>query len=439
MIDRLPPQSLDSEQAVLGSILIDRDAIVEVADFLRPADFYRAANGTIYAAMLDLYGRREPIDVVTVAEALERSGELANVGGPSYLSQLGNNTPTAVHVEQYGRIVERKALGRSLIQAAGRIAAIGYEDSPDTSDALDRAQQELLAITERQSSSWAQLRSLLPDAYDYLGRLAEGALIQGIASGIASLDRLTGGFMPGDLVVLAARPSVGKTACAIQVAQGAARDGIGVGLFSLEMSKEQIARRILAGAAGIDTHMHVSPDSLTEAAHVAQSKSDLPLWIDDSPTATPLELRTRARRLAASQRCLGLLIVDYLQLAHCPKSESREREVADISRQLKALARELRLPILVLSQLNRDQERRGGAPRLSDLRESGAIEQDADVVLFLWRSKEAESTEITLTIAKQRNGPAGVDLSLHFDPVRQRFEPVMRGRDDEPAPYWSDR
>ena len=439
MIDRLPPQNLDSEQAVLGSILIDRDAIIEVADFLRPEDFYRQAHGRVYAAMLELFEHREPIDVVTVAESLERAGDLEGVGGPSYLSQLGNDTPTAVHVAQYGRIVERKALLRRLIQAAGRIAAIGYEDGSDVQEAIDRAEAELFAVSQRRSSdTFSQLRSLLHDAYDRLDYLhAHRGEIVGIASGFPDLDLLTTGFQPSDLIVLAARPSVGKTSLALNIAEHAAvREGKTVGVFSLEMSKEQLVLRLLSSVAAIDSQRlrsgFLEEMDFARIAPAMNSLSEAPIFIDDTPAISTMELRTKARRLQA-ERGLDLLIVDYLQLMQATtnsRDANRVQEVSEISRGLKALARELKVPVIALSQLSRQPElRESSEPRLSDLRESGAIEQDADLVLFLWREKgerdrggadNSDGEIVNLRLAKHRNGPTG-EVKLWFRKGQTRF------------------
>jgi replicative DNA helicase len=439
VIDRLPPQNLDSEQAVLGSILIDRDAIIEVADFLHAEDFYRQAHGRIFAAMLDLFEHREPIDVVTVAEALERDGELEAVGGPGYLSQLGNDTPTAVHVAQYGRIVERKALLRRLIQAAGRIAAIGYEDGPDIQEAIDRSEAELFSVSQRHSSdSFSALRTLLHDAYDRLDYLhAHRGEIIGIPSGYPDLDLLTTGFQASDLIILAARPSVGKTSLALNIAEHASvREGKTVGLFSLEMSKEQLVLRLLSSVAAIDSQ-RLRSGFLEEMdfARIAPAMNDLSeasLFIDDTPAISTMELRTKARRLQA-ERGLDLLIVDYLQLMQATSNSrdaNRVQEVSEISRGLKSLARELKVPVIALSQLSRQPELRESAePRLSDLRESGAIEQDADLVLFLWRDKgdrdragqnESDGEIVNLRLAKHRNGPTG-EIKLWFKKSQTRF------------------
>jgi replicative DNA helicase len=438
VIDRLPPQNLDSEQAVLGSILIDRDAIIEVADFLHPEDFYRQAHGRIFAAMLDLFEHREPIDVVTVAEALERAGELDGVGGASYLSTLGNDTPTAVHVGQYGRIVERKALLRRLIQAAGKIAAIGYEDGPDIQEAIDRSEAELFSVSQRRSGdAFSALRTLLHDAYDRLDYLhAHRGEIVGIASGFTDLDLLTTGFQASDLIVLAARPSVGKTSLALNIAEHAAvREGKTVGVFSLEMSKEQLVLRLLSSVASIDSQRlrsgFLEEMDFARIAPAMNSLSEAPIFIDDTPSISTMELRTKARRLQA-ERGLDLLIVDYLQLMQATttsRDANRVQEVSEISRGLKALARELKVPVIALSQLSRQPEmRESREPRLSDLRESGAIEQDADLVLFLWRENgkpgeentDSDGEVINLRLAKHRNGPTG-EVKLWFKKSQTRF------------------
>jgi replicative DNA helicase len=437
MTDRLPPQSLDAEQAVLGSILIDRDAIIEVADFLTADDFYRQAHGQIFAAMLELYGHNEPIDIVTVAEAVERAGQLEAIGGAGYLSQLANDTPTAVHVAQYGRIVERKALLRRLIQSAGRIAGIGYEDGPDVQESIDRAEAELFAVSQRRArDGFSPLVDLLHQAYDRLEYLhSHRGEIMGVATGFHDLDLLTTGFQASDLIVLAARPSVGKTSFALNVAEHASVDEAKtVGLFSLEMSKEQLVQRMLSSVAGIDSQRlrsgFLEDMDFARIAPAMEKLSRAPLYIDDTPSISTMELRTKARRLQA-ERGLDLLIVDYLQLMQADtvsRDANRVQEVTEISRGLKALARELKIPVLALSQLSRQPElRESREPRLSDLRESGAIEQDADLVLFLWREKEkpaedetADGEVVNLRLAKHRNGPTG-DTKLWFRKSQTRF------------------
>jgi replicative DNA helicase len=437
MIDRLPPQSLEAEQSVLGAILIDRDAIVEVAEFLRPADFYRQANGAIYAAVLELFERREPVDIVTVSEVLERNEELESVGGRAYLSTLSNNTPTAVHAVQYGRIVERKAVLRNLIGAAGRIAGIGYEDPAEVQEAIDRAEAELFAVSQKRiDAGFSKLDTLLHQAYDSLDYLhAHRGEVSGITSGIKDLDTLTTGFQKSDLIIVAARPSVGKSSFALNIAEHAAvREKKSVGVFSLEMSKEQLVLRLLSSVANIDSQRlrtgFLEELDFTKIAPAMNALSEAPVYIDDTPSISTMELRTKARRLQA-EAGLDLVIVDYLQLmqaATTSRDANRVQEVSEISRGLKALARELNVPVIALSQLSRQPEmRESKEPRLSDLRESGAIEQDADLVLFLYREKDkppeeqdADGEVMNLKLAKHRNGPTG-DIQLWFKKRQTRF------------------
>jgi replicative DNA helicase len=437
MIDRLPPQSLEAEQSVLGAILIDRDAVVEVAEFLRPADFYRQANGAIYAAILELFERREPIDIVTVAETLERAEQLETIGGRGYLSSLSNQTPTAVHAVQYARIVERKAVLRNLIGAAGRIAGIGYEDPAEVQEAIDRAEAELFAVSQKRVDvGFARLDSLLHQAYDRLDYLhAHRGEINGVRSGFTDLDALTTGLQRSDLIIVAARPSVGKTSFALNIAEHAAvREKKSVGMFSLEMSKEQLVLRLLSSVANIDSQRlrtgFLEEMDFTKIAPAMNALSEAPMYIDDTPNISTMELRTKARRLQA-EAGLDLVIVDYLQLMQATtqsRDTNRVQEVSEISRGLKALARELSVPVIALSQLSRQPEmRESKEPRLSDLRESGAIEQDADLVLFLWRDKERSNEDqdsdgevINLKLAKHRNGPTG-EVQLYFKKRQTRF------------------
>src|SRR5205809_1617416 len=437
MIDRLPPQSLEAEESVLGSILIDRDAIVEVAPILKPDDFYRAANGSIYRAMLDLYERREPVDIVTVAETLERTEDLEAIGGRTYLSSLANTTPTAVHAVQYARIVERKAVLRNLLGAAGKIAGIGYEDPAEIQEAIDRAESELFQVSNRRITvGFAVLKELLHAAYDRLDYLhAHRGEISGISSGFTDLDALTTGFQKSDLVVIAARPSVGKTSFALNIAEHAAvRERKSVGVFSLEMGKEQLVLRLLSSVANVDSQRlrtgFLEEMDFTRLAPAMNALSEAPIYIDDTPSISTMELRTKARRLQA-EASLDLIIVDYLQLMQATtvsRDANRVQEVSEISRGLKALARELKVPVVALSQLSRQPEmRESKEPRLSDLRESGALEQDSDLVVFLWREKERTGEDvdldgevINLKLAKHRNGPTG-EIKLWFKRSQTRF------------------
>jgi replicative DNA helicase len=437
MIDRLPPQSLEAEQSVLGAILIDRDVVVEVAEFLRPEDFYRQANGTIYRAILDLFERREPVDIVTVAENLERTGDLEAVGGRSYLSTLSNQTPTAVHAVPYARIVERKAVLRNLIGAAGKIAGIGYEDPAEIQEAIDRAEAELFQVSNRRVTvGFSKLNDLLHDAYDRLDYLhAHRGEISGIRTGFTDLDSLTTGFQKSDLILIAARPSVGKTSLALNIAEHAAvHDHKSVGIFSLEMSKDQLVLRLLSSVSNIDSQRlrtgFLEELDFARIAPAMNSLSEASIYIDDTASISTMELRTKARRLQA-EAGLDLIIVDYLQLMQSSiqsRDANRVQEVSEISRGLKALAKELAVPVIALSQLSRQPEmRESKEPRLSDLRESGELEQSADLVLMLWREKERGADDqdtdgevIKLKLAKHRNGPTG-EVDLWFRKRQTRF------------------
>ena len=436
-IDRLPPQSIDAEQSVLGSLLIDKDAVIQVADFLRPQDFYRQAHGTIFGAILELYERREPVDIVTVSETLERNGALDQIGGSAYLTSLINLTPTAVNSVYYAHIVERKAVLRNLIGAAGKIAAIGYEDTAEVGEAIDRAEQELFAVSEKRvESGFAPLKTLLHSAYDRLDYLHQHrGEISGIRTGFPDLDALTSGLQKSDLVVVAARPSVGKTSLALNFAEHAAvREGKTVGVFSLEMSKEQLVLRLLSSVANIDSQRlrtgFLEEMDFTRLAPAMNALAEAPVYIDDTPNISTMELRTKARRLQAESG-LDMIVVDYLQLMQSninSRDANRVQEVSEITRGLKALARELQVPVVALSQLSRQTEmRESKEPRLSDLRESGSIEQDSDLVMFLWREKERggededpEGEIINLRLAKHRNGPTG-DTKLYFRKRQTRF------------------
>jgi replicative DNA helicase len=437
-IDKLAPQAVEAEQSVLGSILIDADAILKVGDFLRPVDFYRAQHADIYEAMLALHGQREPIDLVTLGDELRRRDKLEPIGGPGYLSSLMNTVPTAVHAEHYGRIVERKAVLRNLIGAAGKIAAVGYEEANDAEVAIDRAESILFEISQRRTDGgFEALSILLGQAYDRLEYLHEHrGQILGVPTGLSQLDALLGGLQPSDLIVLAARPSVGKTSMALNIAQHAAvREKKRVAVFSLEMSKEQLALRLLSAETGINPRPlqtgFVDETDWSKIAMVMNDMATATMWIDDSPALSVMELRTKARRLEAEQRGLDLVVVDYLQLMQAStsnKDANRVQEVSEISRGLKQLARELKVPVLALSQLSRGVEQRGTAePRLSDLRESGSIEQDSDVVIFLYRDGEqnpdSEVELIKAKVAKHRNGPIG-EVPLQFRKSNTRFYTV---------------
>ncbi|TMB49751.1 MAG: replicative DNA helicase [Chloroflexi bacterium] len=446
-IDKLAPQAVDAEQSVLGSLLIDADAILKVADFLHPADFYRQQHADIYESMLALHAQREPIDLVTLGDELARRERLDAIGGPAYLATVMNVVPTAVHVEHYARIVERKSVLRNLIAAAGKIAAVGYEEANDAEAAIDRAESILFEISQHRTiGGFESLATLLGQAYDRLEYLHEHrGQILGIPSGLTQLDTLLGGFQPSDLIILAARPSVGKTSLALNIAQHASiREAKKVAVFSLEMSKEQLSLRLLSAETGINPRPlqtgFMEETDWSKIATVMNDMAGAAMWVDDSPVLSVMELRTKARRLEMEQHGLDLVIVDYLQLMQASvqsREPNRVQEVSEISRGLKQLARELKVPVIALSQLSRGVEQRGSAePRLSDLRESGSIEQDADVVIFLYRdgeqNQESEVELVKAKIAKHRNGPIG-EVPLQFRKSTTRFHSVVR--EEAVAPF----
>ena len=450
MSNQLPPQSSDAEESILGALLIDGEVMLEIADSLKPGDFYKPANAKVYSAIQRLYEQSQPIDILTVSEELERRGQIEEIGGRAALADLCDRTPTAVHAKQYAKIVERKSMLRGLIGAAGRIASIGYEDPSDISEAIDRAESELFAVSERRAANgFTQIGTLVGAAYDQLDRMHQNrGQLMGLRTGYTAIDTITQGLQNSDFIVLAARPSVGKTSLALNIAENVAlREGKSVGGFSLEMSKEQLVLRLLSSVTKINSFNlrsgQVSGLDFSKIAEALGTLSSAKMFIDDTVNISVMELRTKARRLKMEQG-LDLLIVDYLQLMQ-PGQQSRDgnrvQEVSDISRGLKALARELGIPIIALSQLSRQTEaREKGEPRLSDLRESGAIEQDADVVIFLYRDGERSDDAgvtgeaINFNVAKHRNGPTGSG-QLWFRKEETRFVNLVRERAPElPAP-----
>lgn len=428
----LPPHNTEAEESVLGSLLIDPEAIEAVAAFLHRQDFYHPRHRDIYACMVRLFERRQPTDFVMVCDELERAGQLEQVGGITYLSRILTIVPTSIHVEYYARVVERTAVMRRLIGAAGRIAAIGYEDNAEVQSSLERAEQELFAITQFQvSRDFMHIREVLAEYLDQvqLGAAAEVAR-PGIQTGFIDLDRILGGFQRSDLVILAARPSLGKTALAMNIARNAGvRFNYTTAIFSVEMSRLQLAQRFLATESNVDSARiregRLSETEIRRLGEALDLLSNAPIYIDDTPSIGVAELRAKARRLHA-EHPLDLLIVDYLQLVGGSVPENRVQEISEVSRSLKALARELNIPVLALSQLSRAVESRSPhIPMLSDLRDSGSIEQDSDVVIFIYREdvyiKDTERKGITdLYISKHRNGPTGM-ISLLFMERSTRF------------------
>ncbi len=438
MPDRIPPQNLEAEQSVLGAVLLDREAAERCVEILRPDDFYREAHRRMFEAVVALVSRHEAVDVITVAEELGRAGQLEAAGGLTYLSDLTAAVPTTANAPQYARIVADKAMLRELLRAAADITEAVYLGDDDPDGALDQAESRIFRIAEsrRSGRSFQPLKDVLMRAFASLEQLYEhkGEVI-GTPTGLAELDRLTTGFHPAELIVLAARPSQGKTALALNIGLTAAMRGAPVGFFSLEMAAEQLALRLLCMAAGVASERvrsgFLGEEDWPKLGHALGRLADAPIFIDDTPNMSVMDLRARSRRMRAE--CgVSLLIVDYLQLMHTRgRAESRQQEIAEISRSLKALARELEVPVLALSQLSRAVEaRESRRPQLSDLRESGAIEQDADVVIFIYQDpKLAEDPsrryEMELIVAKQRNGPTG--------PVPVIFQRQLGRFTDKPA------
>jgi replicative DNA helicase len=444
---RVPPQSLEAEESVLGGILIDNTTLDRILDVIRPQDFYRGAHRKVFGAILDLTERNEPVDLITLSEVLKARGELADVGGAAYLAELAERVPTAANALHYARIVRDRAVLRELIGAATEIATRGYESGGDVAELLDRAEQTIFAIAERQvRSSFSRLADVLVGSIKTIERLYEQKqTVTGVATGFADLDHLTSGLQRSDLVIVAGRPSMGKTAFCLNIAEHAAlRTDTGVAIFSLEMAKEQLAMRMLCSEARVDLARvrtgHLSDREFPKLAMAAGRLADAPIYIDDTPALSVLELRAKARRLKRDPAAkLGLVIVDYIQLMRSTDGkDNREQEISEISRSLKALAKELELPVVALSQLNRQVESRNPPiPRLADLRESGAIEQDADVIVFLYREDYyVEDTDkkgvAEVVVAKQRNGPIGT-VQLTFLREFTRFENREVSAEDEVA------
>ncbi len=441
---RIPPQNLNAERSVLGSILLDKDAIIKIIDIVIPEDFYEDRNGIIYGAMLSLFEKRQPIDIVTISEVLEATGQIKEVGGSAYLAEIVNETPSASNIVHYAQICRDKSVLRRLISAAGNISELGYDEDSEISDTLDKAEQSLFAISQKfLKNKFIAIHDVLTEAFDRIDKIHKdkdkGAL-RGVPSGFKDLDNITSGFQNSDLIILAARPSMGKTSFALNLAEAAAIDEkIPTGIFSLEMSKDQLVDRLLSSQAGVDSWKlrtgNLTDEDFPKIGYAMGVLSEAPIFIDDSAGGNIMEIRAKARRLQM-EHGLGLIIIDYLQLME-GRSKSgdanRVQEISEISRSLKGLARELNVPIIALSQLSRAVEHRDNKrPQLSDLRESGSIEQDADVVMFLYREEyynpDTDKKGITeVLIKKHRNGPTG-QMELFFNPAQMRFADLEKNR-----------
>jgi replicative DNA helicase len=434
--DRVPPQSIEAEQSVLGAMLIEKEAITKAADILKPEDFYRADHRLLFEVMVDLYNKNNPVDLVTLTEALRNMNKLEDIGGIKFLAYLTQLVPTAANVSYHAKIIEEKSILRQLINASTEIASSGYDPEDEVSVILDTAEKKILQISNRSSNAdFTPMSTVVMSAIDKIETLynQKSSLI-GLSSGFKDFDKLTSGLQPSDLILIAARPSMGKTAFVLNIAQNVAiRGKKSVALFSLEMSKDQLVQRMLCAEAQIDaTRLRVGElkdDDWPKLMAAADRLSTANIFIDDTPGVTAMEMRSKARRLKQEGSGLDLIIIDYLQLMQGSgqrRSENRQQELSEISRSLKALGREMNVPVIALSQLSRGVESRTvKRPMLSDLRESGALEQDADLVAFLYREdyydKETENKNITeLIIAKHRNGPVDT-VKLFFQKEYTRF------------------
>src|SRR3989339_449838 len=458
-LNKVPPQSLEAEMSLLGSILLDKDAMLKIADIIRTEDFYKNAHARIFETITSLYSQNEPADLLTLSTRLEEKGILEMCGGRTYLASLINAVPPAANVANYAQIVQRKAIRRRLLLASHEISRLGYQEENDIEKILDEAQQSLLAVSSVHfKQTFTPIRNILADAFDRIDDLHKHkGQLRGLPTGFTQLDNLLAGLQKSDLIILAARTSVGKTSLALDIARHVAvKEKIPVGIFSLEMSKEQLVDRLLCSQANVDLwkmrtgNLSDKPDSddFPRIGNAMGVLSEAPIFIDDSPGNNVMQIRTKARRLQM-EHGLGLIVIDYLQLMESHKTsygnDNRVQEVAEISRNLKGLARALNVPVLALSQLSRMVEQRKPAiPKLSDLRESGSIEQDADVVIFIYRKSSDRNYRLEdippdgkniaeLHVAKHRNGPVGL-VKVFFEEQRASFKNLDTKFNDSFAP-----
>lgn len=440
---KVPPQNVDAEASLLGSILLDSDAMVRVADIINEQDFYEERHQHIFKAIRSLYEKREPIDVLTLSNWLQSHELLDAIGGSSYLADLTNMVPTAAHAQHYAEIVSQKAIRRRLIKASEEIIKYGYQEDGAVQEALEKAEQALFNVSQAHvKQDLVSIENILSESFDRLDELhKDKASLRGVPTGFRDMDNMLAGLQKSDLIILAARPSMGKSTLAMNIAHNVAtKSNQAVLVFSLEMSKEQLVDRLLAAEAGIDAWNlrtgNLSDQDFEKLGHAMGSLSEAPIYIDDTPGITVNEMRTKARR-EQHQRPLGLIIVDYLQLMSGTTTggDNRVQEISEISRGLKAIARELNVPLIALSQLSRSVESRSPQiPQLADLRESGSIEQDADLVMFIYRedyyNPETERQHITdVLIKKHRNGPTG-GVELYFHPERLEFRTIDKRHDE---------
>lgn len=447
---KIPPHQLEAEQATLGSILIDQDALVKIADKVAAEDFYVEKHRLVFDAMLTLYQQHEAIDIIALSNILQERGYLESIGGRSWLVSLSNSVPTAANIIQYASIIQKKSTLRRLITAATSMVELGYQEDGDVTAMLDQAEQSLFSVSQRYlRQNFINIRDVLQEAFERIDELHHNSgQLRGVPTGFTALDNMLGGLQKSDLIILAARPSVGKTSLALDIARNVAlKTKMPIGIFSLEMSKEQVVDRLLVSQADVDlwrmrTGRLEDDDDFQRIGHAMGMLAEAPIFIDDSASANIMEIRTKARRLQAEHKQLGLIVVDYLQLMESRSSENRTQEISEITRGLKSIARELNVPVLALSQLSRAVEQeRPPIPKLAHLRESGSIEQDADVVLFIYRpavyDPDIEGDKKNLAeifIAKHRNGPTGriklsfVERRASFDNRDERLDQAQLGQ-----------
>ena len=441
---KVPPQNLEAESSVLGGVLLENEAINLVLEVLRGDDFYRESHRKIFRAMIELSDRTEPVDLITLSEFLKSRGELEAVGGTAYLASLADSVPTAANISHYARIVREKSILRSLINSATAIATRGYEEQGNVEEFLDSAEKVIFDISEKKiKASFVAVGDMIKDTLKTVEKLYERKeMVTGVPTGYEDLDKLTAGLQPADLVIVAGRPSMGKTAFSLNIATNAAFTGVGAAIFSLEMAKEQLVLRLLCSEARVNNSKvrsgYLAERDFPKLANAAGRLHEAPIYIDDTPAISVLELRAKARRLVRDRsKKVGLIVIDYLQLMRgMGAASNREQEISEISRSLKALAKELNVPVIAISQLNRRVEDRGDRrPMMSDLRESGAIEQDADVIMFIYRDevynpKSDENKGIAeVIVAKQRNGPIDT-VNLTFLNEFMRFENYTQRDED---------
>ncbi len=436
---KIPPQSIEAEKALLGSLMLDKDAITKVVDFLRPEDFYKTSHSKIYQAMLNLFEKKEPIDLLTLTQKLEERKELEEIGGVSFLSEILSSVPTPAHLLHYAKIVKEKKILRDLIQASDEISNLAFNQEKDIDLILDEAEKKIFNISRRSlNQSFLPIKSELNSAFERIDKIhSQKGSLRGVTTGFPKLDDILGGLQKGDLILLASRPGVGKTTMALDIARAAAKkEKLPVGIFSLEMSKEQLIDRLISSEANVSLWKlrtgKLSEEDFARIQDALSTLSEIPIYINDANPSTILQIRAMSRRLQA-EKGLCLVVIDYLQLIQARNpDESMVQQITEISRGLKSLAKELNVPVLALSQLSRAVEYRRGdqrRPKLSDLRESGSLEQDADVVLFIYRP-DIKDPKTEIIVAKHRNGPVG-KIEVFFDSNSVSFRELERGYEEE--------